>query len=619
MPLEVIDKKAKKRRFLTYDLEWFPTHKPHLTAAMGAEPLDLRIVGVFDGRRYRHYKSIETFLDGELTAENVGCLFYAHAGGLADVRFVLEHVIDHRPDLSVECKFSGSSAIIVKLSKGKQHWVLCDSYWLIQQPLAKIGAWIGHEKGARTGSGDDVFWADFETLKKYNEDDCVLLYKAIEYLQSVILDLGGELQMTIASTAMNLFRRRFLTKKIGTSDAVNEIASQAYVASRVEPFQKHVSNAEYLDINSSFPFAMTCPVPGDLLRTNRILSEREEDLQIARLTITVPDRHVPPLPYRADGKRIYFPVGSWTGWFDVQDVLLLLDGGGTIEKCHQVLHFAPCDDLAGYANTLYDIRKKSRSAAEKQVMKIFLNSLYGKFAEGTEKSSFHVRPSPSTLALPKYDPKNGINVGLAYVMPGIWEVIDKVQVQHRHVPISEAITARARANLTRYMWKAREVYYCDTDGFAIPPDSLPSYQQSKELGGLKHEKTIEKGHFLAPKLYAMYARDLENEGSDFQWLVKAKGFGKVRGAPQRQNLDESWVVDVNAGTRKITYDDFCHLLNGKEVFIEAFSRVKGGLKKGQTAPSQFLQSKALRGKVREKRCFDSKGHSRPWNVSELTP
>src|SRR5687768_12723103 len=68
------------RDFLTYDLEWIPG------------TLQVRLVGVFDGSRYRCYSSLEAFIANELTHKNRGKWFYAHAGGLADFQFVLEQL-----------------------------------------------------------------------------------------------------------------------------------------------------------------------------------------------------------------------------------------------------------------------------------------------------------------------------------------------------------------------------------------------------------------------------------------------------------------------------------------------------------------------------------------------
>ena len=71
-----IEGEAKIKGITTYDLEWLP------------ETMALRVVGVYDeDKGYRSYTDaaglspMERFLNAELSAENSGRMFYAHAGG----------------------------------------------------------------------------------------------------------------------------------------------------------------------------------------------------------------------------------------------------------------------------------------------------------------------------------------------------------------------------------------------------------------------------------------------------------------------------------------------------------------------------------------------------------
>jgi len=133
-------------------MEWIPAD-PERAAKHGFDPLELRLIGVYDGDRFRHYKTIPAFLTGELTRENKGKWFYAHAGGAYDLRFTLEYLLENpQPGLQIDCAFKGSSAVIVKLSRGTDIWWLLDSYFLIRQSLRKIGEWMGLSKGGAARS-----------------------------------------------------------------------------------------------------------------------------------------------------------------------------------------------------------------------------------------------------------------------------------------------------------------------------------------------------------------------------------------------------------------------------------------------------------------------------------
>ena len=370
-----IHDKPKQRLFSTYDLEWTPSHSPEKARAIGLEPLQVRLVGCYDGERYRAYRDIGDFLRAALTRKNHNRWFFAHAGGLYDVQFILEWLIKHAPTaFRISAALSASSAIIVKIEKGRQCWYFVDSFWLLRTSLRKIGAWIGMAKGGAEGK-TDIFWAPLSELITYNEQDCKILWHAIAQLESIVLSLGGQLEKTAASTAMSLFRRAYLKREIVTTPEVNEIARSAYIASRVEPFERVAENAWSWDINSSFPYAMTFPAPGNMVLEDKRLPD--SGLYVADVEVYQPPANIPVLPVRGgkDG-RVYFPTGRWRGWYSDTDCRFLEEAGGRIEHVHRVMHFEPFDDFSRYATDLYEKRKESNDDGFKQITKILLNSLY---------------------------------------------------------------------------------------------------------------------------------------------------------------------------------------------------------------------------------------------------
>ncbi len=567
---------------------------------MGMTPMEVRLVGVYDGKQYRSYTRIQDFLNNELTPRNSGMWFYAHAGGLADIQFILEYLIDNpRPNWRISCAFSGSSAIIVRISCGKYSWYLLDSYWLLREPLRKIGEWMGQEKGGEAGS-TDLFYAPLSELIPYNRKDCIILYDAIRTLEDTVLSLGGRLEMTIASTAMSLFRRKYLTNEIHTSEDLNWIATQAYIASRVEVYEHECFDADYWDINSSFPYSMTFDAPGDLIGRSKRLKD-DETIKLVQATVTVKDCDLPPVPYRTEDRRIYFPTGSWTGWFSHIDIELLEATGHRVDRVQQVLSFEPFHDLRAYSEEIYNLRKQA-VGAEKVILKYLLNSLYGKFAESEFKTKYWVNAPAELFDGPQYDPKTGI--GWEYIMPGVHADHEQRTVHHRHVPIAMHITALSRKWIYDYMTKASKVYYCDTDGFAVPEQDSINYTDSNELGQLKHEYSISQAYFHAPKAYAYQKRLPEGQQGPLQYRVKAKGFSRP--------------VDENGDSRALNYGDFTRLLEHKEVRVEQFTRVRGLFRSGIVRPHDIERTKQFRDQVNPKRHFPSDGgRSRPWSVSEL--
>jgi hypothetical protein len=558
--------------FAVYDLEWYP------------ETYKLRLVGVYDGRRYRSYLTIAEFLDAELTSDTRGRILYAHAGGLSDVQFVLEEILKQGKEWSVEAAFSGSSAILVKATRADRTWVFADSYWLLKDALAKIGTSLGEEKGGddyrcpsfphcghRVDSDDwrlpkCIFYAPIGLLRDYNALDCRILYKGIERFEQEILALGGSLRPTIASTAMRLFRSRFLRSPIRTNARVNEIARLAYIASRVEVFEEYLAGpAKYYDFNSSFPYSMTSACPGALKGSSRRWVEGD-DLALVDATITAPACDVPPLPYRSQSGRILFPSGSWRSWFSGVDLGLLLESGGTIERVHRSLSFEARYDLAGYVAIIYELRRNEKDPFRRLVYKYLLNALYGKFGETPEKQSMLVNPSK----LPPVAER---------IAAGIYLVPETVRIEHEHVPFAMTITARSRALLTRLLWSTKSRAYCDTDSI-VTRDVLPT---SDALGGLKEEESIEReAVFLAPKLYRLDDR------------IKAKGFPRLRLA------------------------DFENLRAGGAIEIDRMLRLRELYRSGDTAPRGVKMKKRVWGSAQPKRRPLPGGGTAPWDVSEIT-
>ena len=129
--------------------------------------------------RFLCFDTVRELNEFVLSSENRGRWIYAHAGGLADMEFVLDDLLveikqqlDSRTNLarvfiSEELKAKGIDKIedtsrapgrfarrspaappsSSTSSKGKNAWHFLDSYWLLRDELASIGKAIGIKKG----------------------------------------------------------------------------------------------------------------------------------------------------------------------------------------------------------------------------------------------------------------------------------------------------------------------------------------------------------------------------------------------------------------------------------------------------------------------------------------
>lgn len=386
---------------------------------------------------------------------------------------------------------------------------------------------------------------------------------------------------------MNLFLRKYLSANIRNPERVQDFAKEGYVASRVEAFQEHCLQANYFDINSSFPFSMTFPCPGSPIGpvTRKMPSLESGELFIADVTIRIEkDNYHPAIPFRGEDRRIFFPTGTFQTVVTQDD---LKCKGVVIEKVHRVQRFEGRDDLKAFSEDMYTMRQKG--GFEKEVWKIIGNGNYGKWAEREEKQVLLINPD-------KRDPMTQ-----ATIIPGVYVGTEIKRIPHRHVPISMMITARSRRLLHEHIVAAYQkgsVYYCDTDSVTCDAE-LPT---DPALGGLKKEFTIKRGRFIGAKLYAIEHEPDEHGNTS---KVKAKGFSRI--------------VSEGGEREGMRYEDFLEMSEGRRVTIERMLRIRELIRRegADYMPKSIEMQKKINLNLTPKRARLPNGDSRPWTVSEL--
>jgi hypothetical protein len=250
------------------------------------------------------------------------------------------------------------------------------------------------------------------------------------------------------------------------------------------------------------------------------------------------------------------------------------------------MRFEPFYDLADYAKTLYEQRKNETDPFRRTVLKLLLNSLYGKFAESAEKQSMHINPNSKTLF--RWAENKSEELGIVeMLMPGCFLETREHKIAHMHVPISAHVTALARKAIFDYMSTCRDFHYCDTDGFST---SEGLSLTGNELGDLKLECEVQHGRFIAPKVYQMDQK------------VKAKGFSLSK--------------DQATATAQ-----FKQLIENEKISVTRMVRLRELYRKGSSKPREGIIEKGLTGlfsgKSMSKRCMYPDGETRPWTVSEI--
>ncbi len=581
--------------FLTYDLEWWSScskdckaqeeHPEHIHNYAHPKDGKIRLIGVYDKRKgYRKYLSVKKFIKGELHEKNYGRCFFAHAGGKYDFQYVFEEMVRSglaRTRYLIECIFNGASAFLVSVSE--RHWrgryKFCDSVFLLKGSLREIGKKLGDGfyKGDVDFNTEDVV-----ALEEYNKQDCIVLYEALERLQTEIASKGGTMKPTLASSAMTLFGNRFLKEPLITYYPNSQKVRPAYYASRVEVFRPKCKKGYYFDINSSFPWSMTQTLPGKLIGSSKEIPDDPcENPCIAELTVTVPERFLTPVPYRDEEGRILFPTGTWTSSFGGPDIRLMLEEGCTIEKVHKVYHYERFHDLGDYVRELYAL-KASEKGFKREVYKLLLNALYGKFGERQFKEKLVIHPASSRCP---HDPYHENDKCMRMIRPNYFMREDFSDLDHVHVPIPVFVTAYSREKLYKYLKMCKEFYYVDTDSVTCGAEDsgLPV---SDELGDLKLEHEINEAEFISPKLYRLRT-------SDGKSLIKSKGFSK---------LDDA---------------SFERLLAGESFSIERQRSLKEGIRSGDFRPQKISVLKRVLLKRTKRKMNIKENTSRPWTIAEI--
>src|SRR6185369_7071666 len=267
---------------------------------------------------------------------------------------------------------------------------------------------------------------------------------------------------------------------LSVTACLHEFTRAAYYGGRVEVFRESFEPGaarfgerefqgalNYGDVNSMYPWAMLGDIPCELsfVRNGAVdwRKTAEAYLGFIQCAVTIPANwYLPPLPCRMGGKLV-FPVGTFSGTWTSEELALVEKCGGHIAKIERSIWFRGRDIFRPYVNHWYKFRDKKApgySLALDMCAKLFLNSLYGKFGQSSEREKLWFFPTDEEFdeheLTPISEPSMGAykettNSSPPYVIPHI----------------AAWITSRSRARLWSLMWSFLQagyrIYYCDTD------------------------------------------------------------------------------------------------------------------------------------------------------------
>lgn len=479
-------------------------------------------IGHYDGKIFTHFESLDTFLSFIFTHYH-GTIF-AHFGGIFDFLFILTAILesDRYSLFDLIPRGSGVLCFAVLENTTGRKIVFRDSSALFPFGLRKLTESFGvtHVK-------QEIDYAQIKEvtpqLIEYLEYDCKGLWESLNtFYSSVLISQAGP-KTTIASQAVQVLRS-FIQQPIPACPAhVDTFVRTAYAGGRTEIFRPlYVSKKQTLkcyDVNSLYPYVMQSNEFPTAFHgfSNTFDLER---MGFCECTVEVPKNDYMPLLW-SKKEKFLFPVGIFSGVWSTIEIKEAIKNGAKVLKTGQCCYFENGGPIfRDYINSLYKIRLESTSEVDKTIVKLLMNSTYGRMGLNPKKEGLEL-----DRGQPDVTPAFELKIGKHTIRFVKTEVTLK---SFSNVAIAAWVTALARIHMHRIMKPIeKSVYYMDTDSI-YTPEILPN---SKNLGDLKLEAEMNEACFLLPKTYFAGGK------------VSMKGFDKKK-------------------IQHFKFDDFCHALEG---------------------------------------------------------
>jgi len=174
---------------------------------------------------------------------------------------------------------------------------------------------------------------------------------------------------------------------------VNKLALLAYFGGRFEITQRgYIGECSLIDINSSYPYAMTFlkSYPKDAWRRSDQIKYENTHGYYKIKVVTKDNAYITPFPFRFRG-RVIFPKGEFITYATKEEILAyehdadieIING---VEAKGEGEHF-----LKDVVQHLYEWKRRAKGKdMEYMLVKIILNSIYGAFYEKQKKGEVYL-------------------------------------------------------------------------------------------------------------------------------------------------------------------------------------------------------------------------------------
>lgn len=473
--------------------------------------------GLYEGAKEQYHEfatvaEVLDFLTGKYASKEAP-LIYAHNGGKFDYHYLREGFNSDEPLMIIAGRFAK-----VKIGECE----LRDSLNIFTQ--TKLEQFGGKIKIDYSRLELDVRHLHMEEIRKYLRQDCVMLY---ENLARYFKEYGRG--FTQAGSSMRYWAKKYQQRPPKQSPAAFRDMKPFFYGGRVECFQSGHKRESFsvVDINSAYPRAMLEKHP---FSVNPIISDKLPSTGIEQCLIRFDGCSSGALPYREAHKELSFPnddevreyfVSGWEFLAGLElDTLKVVN-------IKQVYSFAQHVDFQGYVQEFYAKRmdaKKRQDKPQDIFAKIFMNSLFGKFASDPERYKEWVIASEESR-------ERWINEGFTQGDPWNSRFLmtrPLAEKKHRYYNIATAasITGFVRAYLLRSIRQCEGVIYSDTD--CIAARDVSRLKLGDGLGEWKLEMVGDEWAVAGKKTYAFhkipdYQKKEESDPEKREWKKAHKG------------------------------------------------------------------------------------------------
>ena len=369
------------------------------------------------------------------------------------------------------------------------------------------------------------------------------------------------MKITAASQAMSMYQQCFQEDDLFASDETHQQHERdAYFGGRCEVFKKEFNQDLYpdqvlneFDINSSYPASMTKLMPYKQVGNTLPANDDDEIIPYYNYYCQVSydgsdKQYIPNILSRVDGIGSIALKNSTWGWRWGCELLEAIKDGCSVKLKHYDRYEAR-SLFKEFSEYFYSERLKVKAShpSKAAFFKIIMNSFYGKFGQKDHTATVLCNSSDEidqvlsrkNCKLISFD-----KVGDSIVLEYSDDETNK-ESPGQLVRFASYIASESRCNLARMMREVghQNVWYCDTD--SVYTTKFPTKMiDNHKLGWWKHEGSMIKAQFLAPKSYNKVKLDGSTE-------YKAKGHRKCdmnmavsQLAFELGNLSEPQAVEV---------------------------------------------------------------------------